>query len=128
MNICLYLFKIFFLFLLFYIFINNKHYNYKFGENSLCNSILGYTNYISDKNLCDISCFKEPKYNIPNTTYGSCINNIDVIFERIENYISFNENGYINFLNFNKRTGFVENTIHVRVYLYLFVEKTNYLF
>lgn len=103
------------LLLLVSLFKNNKLYIYQVGENSLCNSILGYTKYVNDKNLCDLPCLKTPQYNIPNTTYGSCNNNVDVIFERIDNYITFNRNGYISFLNFNKRNGFVEKTVDISV-------------
>lgn len=94
---------------------NYKETQYKFGENSLCSSMLGNTNYIRHGNLCEIPCLFEPQYNIPNKTYGSCSDSFYITYKRKENYIWFNDNGYINFLNFNNRNGFVEKVMKINV-------------
>lgn len=99
--------------MLFYI--NKNKYMYIFGENSLCNSMIGNTNYLIVNTLCDIPCFLKPHYNIPNTTYGSCSKKVNISFNRNGDYISFNEDGFV---SISKNSGvccYTENLFQLKV-------------
>lgn len=103
------------LFFLLLFFISKEHYQRNAHilytkEYSLCKSMLGYTNYISQNSLCELPCFIKNKYTITNRTYGWCKpNNISLI--RNESYIYVSNDGYIIFYNFNSNNNKSEEKI-----------------
>lgn len=114
-NFSLYFF--YFLFSYFHLlYTSYKQYLYDLGDNSLCKSMIGSTYYSTHSYLCNLPCFIQPQFTIPNRTYGTCNNNSYITYIRSGNYIEFNENGYIYFLNFNNRIDFIENTQRIIVY------------